>query len=281
MSSMLAKATGATGEVGAVLARKTAADYAAMARNSSQCGSKRFVFHHEADERKLFPNSGQQRFSDNPLRYWRGATRFGWVLHDFRVFGLWGNWKKMYYMGLAWYKKGEKTLQGIDENGNKYWESLESGASQFGRARWVEPADPHWFRGGDMHCAAPGWRLWLSQGVMHTPAVVKARGEWGAHGRAGNQTPWNIKYYCGMLENHGIDPAYVPQEAVIVSPWLKMHREAGWARWSNTTLFPTWTPLEQPHDLKPEQVEDFFRMQPHANTMTRGYDNDWWGNGGG
>lgn len=258
-----------------------AAKHAAMARFGAMRGSKHYLHDEIVDERRSMPIVSVPRGSDNPFKYWRGWTRFRWQLHDIRVFGLWGWGRRIYYLGLAWHKKGEKVFMGFDENGNMYWEANESGPHMMSGHRFVEPVDPHWFRGGDIHTPPHVWYQWLQEVTAHSPAVVKARGEYGVHGRYGQSSAYNLRWYQSCLDSHGIDPCYVPQAGVIVSPWLKQYREAGFSRWTMNILTPLWTPLEQPHDLKPEVVEDFYRMLPHANRWSRGHDHDQWGNGGG
>lgn len=259
----------------------TRAQYATMSRKSAMRGSNRYLHDEYMDERKSWPIVQTPRGSDNPFKYWRGWTRFRWMFHDIRVFGGMEYFWKWHYMHLAWNKKGEKIFMGFDENGNKYWEANETGPHWGSGHRMIEPVDPHWLRGGDLHCAPHIWQQWLQDVTAHSPAVVKARGEYGNHGRYGPSSAYNLRWYAGCLDSHGIDPCYVPQAGVIVSPWLKQYKEAGFSRWTMAMLQPLWTPLEQPHDLKPEVVEDFYRMLPHANRWSRGHDHDQWGNGGG
>lgn len=256
-------------------------DYSAWSKYSASRGSKRHVHNERIDERRSWPIVHAPRASDNPLKNWRGWTRLRWITHDIRTFGAWNWWYRAWYMGLAWIKKGEKVFMGFDENGNKYWESNEGPSKAFSGNRMIEPADPHWFRGGDIHTAPHVWYQWLQNVTQHTPSIVKARGEYGAHGRYGGNQPYNLRWYQSCLDSHGIDPTYVPQAAVVMSPWKKQYAEAGYSRWTMNMLMPMWAPMEQPHDLKPEVVEDFYRMLPHANRWSRGHDHDQWCNGGG
>jgi hypothetical protein len=257
--------------------RKTAADLAAMARKSASRGSYRYVHVTAVDDRQSFPPV-RVPHQDNPMKHFRAWNRLKWLAQDVRMFGAREVFRKWYYLGPVWHKKGEKVFVGRDENGNTYWTGFDS----FGRGlmnRWIEPVDPHWFRGGDFTASTGGWYMWMAGHIPHTPAQVKARGESGPHGRQGSQVhPYNIHYYTGMMQSHGIDPTSVPQHGMLISPWQNHIKEAGYTRWVTNCGMPIHMPLTQPHDVKPEIVEDFYRGQAAYQRWSRGHDHDEWKN---
>ena len=246
-----------------------------MARKSAGRGSYRFVFLTHHDDKFPFPPK-LTHHDDNPFRNNKIWFRFRWLIQDLRMFGAWETLRKIHYLQIVWLRKGEKIYSGRDENGNTYWNSHQGCRGQGGR--WMEAVDPHWFRGADFHAAPPAWEAWLRGMIAHTPEQIKARGEYGTHGRIGGTNPWSIGFYTGQIASHGIDPTYVPQTAVIFSPWYKTLKEAGFARWAINTSMPLYAPLVQPHDVKPEVVEEFYRGQAAYHRWSRGHDHDEWKN---
>ena len=245
---------------------------AEMTRKSAQRGSKNFVWVQPFDERMYWPSwRGQQ--SDNPFAQWRGTWKFRWIIMDFRIFGFKEAIRKNWYMQCAWHSRGERIYMGTDENGNKYWQSWD--AQRSGGGRWVEPADPHWFR-ICTHVPPPAWQMWLGGVMAHTPAIMQARGEWGPHGRmAKSLTPFNVRWRADLMTSVGNDPTHVPSNSVFFSPWSSLLKEAGYARYIYNRN-PMWAPMVQPHDLKQEIVEDFFRRDMPFCQWHRGQDHDEW-----
>lgn len=230
--------------------------YCEMTRKSASRGSLKFVFQHAHDERTYLP-SWRGKQSDNPIANFRGFTKFRWLAMDVRMFGFKEAFKKTWYMYNCWYSRTERIYMGMDENGNKYWQSWDG--QRQGGGRWFEPADPHWHRGWDSHTPSPAWQMWLGNMIAHTPATIKARGEWGPNGRAAKtMAPFNVRWRPDIYSALGRDPTHVPNHTVFFSPWSNIIKEAGYARYVYNRN-PMWVPMLQPHDLKQEIVEDFFR----------------------
>jgi hypothetical protein len=208
---------------------------------------------------------------------WR---RYRWYFHDFRMFGLWGALRKHYYMGEAWRRKFEKIFCGKDELGNKYWQSFETTGSY--HMRFFEPKDPHWFRNG-LFSHAPTYRRWLLYGVAHTPAQVRARGEYGHCSRMGNPV-MDIRYSPNMMP-FGLDlgnsaiqqgPAPVISVHCILHPDHKKMKEAGFTRWTWNQGFPTTVPFSGDHGCSDELVEEYFRMHWAFGRTSKANDSDGW-----
>lgn len=253
--------------------------YADMARKSSKVGSKRFIYWPAHDEVQPFPGH-QGRQHDNPLKHSYWATRVGWLIHDVRLFGLREAARKWYYLIDVWRNRGERIFAGMDELGNKFWFSHVAKGANLGRGgRWMEPADPHWFRGQDYYAAHPEWTRWCAGVTAYSPAMLKARGEGGMHGPSmgGGSTPFKVKYQQGMLQHHHADPTYVPQTTMIMSPWYKLQNEAGWACFHHHQI-PVHAPFAGEHDVKPEVVEEFWRHTAPFCRWSRGHDHDEWRN---
>lgn len=232
--------------------------YAEMARKSSQRGTRYFIFFQWHDDKMPHP-SHRGRGTDNPFKEWRATVYFRWYIQDIRTFGFWGWWRKMFYLQLAWFKKGEKIFCGKDELGNTYWQCWDAGSMAC--MRFMEPPDPHWFRANGTDNIHPAWMQWMARNMAHTPAQVKARGEFGYHARiTGGYSTFNMKWrpeFAGYAAL-GNDPTYVPSTSMILSPWYKLLKEAGFCKY-NFNRIPTHEPLREPHDLKQEVVEDFYR----------------------
>jgi hypothetical protein len=258
--------------------RKTSADFALMAKKSAGRGSKNYVHLTMHDDRNCYPARNFQ-WDDNPFRAWRGWQRWRWLIHDIRVFGSWETLRKNHYLQAVWHKKSEKIYHGRDENGNTYWSTNDGMRIQGGR--WIEPVDPHWFRGSDAYTCPPDWFGWLTGNFAHTPAEMQARGELGLNGRCGGTThPWHLEYVPGMfLLGAGLDPTFVPQTTVVFSPWYKQMKEAGFSRWVNNIGRPLTLPFMGEHDVKDEVVEEFYRGQAAYQRWSRGHDHDEWKNG--
>jgi len=250
------------------------AQYAAMTRKSASRGSFRYVHVAIWDDREPFPNHfGRQ--GDNPFKNSYGWLRFRWMVHDVRLYGIRESIRKWYYLQDTWRNRGERIFAGEDELGNKFWFShMSKATSGIKGGRFVEPKDPHWFRGQDYHVTHPSWMLWLAGCTAHTPAQIKARGEWGPHGRVCNGTTmWNVRWRADHVQGHGNDPTYVPSNTILVSPWYKLIKEAGFSRYIYN-MNPVHAPFAGEHDVKQEVVEDFFRMQAPTCRWTRGHDHD-------
>uniref|UniRef100_A0A7S1PZB5 NADH dehydrogenase [ubiquinone] 1 alpha subcomplex subunit 12 n=1 Tax=Neobodo designis TaxID=312471 RepID=A0A7S1PZB5_NEODS len=254
------------------------AKYAAMTRKSAQRGSFRFVYVDVWDSREPFPNHwGRQ--GDNPFKNSYGWLRFRWMIHDLRIYGFRESIRKWYYLLDCWRMRGEKIFAGEDENGNRYWFShMSKAVSGLRGGRFIEPADPHWFRGQDAHTPSPRWLIWLVGNTAHTPAQIKARGEWGIHGRMGGGTTlWDVKWRQDMI-GHNNDPGPLPNNQMLVSPWYKLLKESGFTHFNKQT-----NPLNNPHfthdhDVKQEVVEDFYRHNAPFCRWSRGHDHDEWRN---
>ena len=254
-----------------------ASKYAAMTRKSAERGTHRYVHVAMWDDKEPFPNHfGRQH--DNPFLNSYGWLRFRWMVHDVRIYGFRESFRKWYYLVDTWRNRGERIFAGEDELGNKFWFShMAKGASGMKGGRFVEPKDPHWFRGADYHVCHPSWALWLAGCTAHTPAQIKARGEWGPHGRlAGGQTTWRVRH---RADHHhtGNDPSYVPVNAMLVSPWYKLLKESGFSRFNHNSN-PSHHPFAGDHDVKQEVVEDFYRHQAPFCRWSRGHDHDEWRN---
>lgn len=247
--------------------------FAEMARKSASRGSKNFVWLQPHDEKMAFPSyRGKQ--SDNPFINWRGTWKFRWILMDFRIFGFKEAIRKNWYMQNVWHARGERIYMGMDENGNKYWQSWD--AQRAGGGRWVEPVNPHWFGGWDCHTPPPAWQMWMAGAIAHTPAIIQARGEWGPNGRLFKaHNPFNVKWRPDLLTTAGNDAAHCPTNSVFFSPWSNILKEAGYSRYIYNRN-PMWVPMIQPHDLKQEIVEDFFRRDMPFCQWHRGADHDEW-----
>lgn len=247
--------------------------FAEMARKSAARGSKNFIWLQPHDERMYFP-SWRGKQSDNPFVNWRGTTKFRWVLMDFRIFGFKEAIRKNWYLNNVWHARTERIYMGTDENGNKYWQSWD--AQRSGGGRWVEPADPHWFRGWDSHTPPPAWQMWLGGAIAHTPAIIQARGEWGPNGRLTRcHSPFNVRWRPDLTQHTGNDASHCPTNSVFFSPWSNILKEAGYSRYIYNRN-PMWVPMIQPHDLKQEIVEDFFRRDMPFCQWHRGADHDEW-----
>jgi NADH:ubiquinone oxidoreductase subunit len=251
--------------------------YALMARKSAQRGSKRFVYVQAHDDRQAWPSNRGRGQTDNPFKNYRGWTRFRWCVHDVRIYGLWDAGKKFYYLLDSWRQRGERVYCGSDELGNQYYMSHDSCGQSNKHGRMVIPADPHVLRGQDGHCCPPEWQAWLHGNLAHTPAQIKARGEYGPHGRISkSNTMWNVRWRSDNF-NQGLanDPTYTPTTSVLVSPWYKLMEESGFSVY-NYNMNPTHAPFLQPHDVKQEVVEDFYRQQHAFCRQSKGQDHDEW-----
>lgn len=254
------------------------AKYAEMARKSASRGSKRFVYNDIWDSREPFPNHfGRQ--GDNPFKNSYGWLKIRWLVHDVRIYGFRESFRRWYYLLDTWRNKGERIFAGEDENGNKYWHShMSKRTSGQNGGRFIEPADPHWFRGQDYHTPPPSWALWLAGVVAHTPAQVKARGEFGPHGRAqSGQTMMAYRHSATHGIMTGNDPTHVAHNGMIVSPWLGLLKESGFANF-NYNANPVHEPFAGEHDVKQEVVEDFYRHTAPFCRWSRGHDHDEWRN---
>lgn len=256
-----------------------ASKYAVQAVKASKCGSKNFVYTPVHDNRHAFPRH-HHRQSDVPWRDSFSTQRLRWIFHDFRMFGLWGAIKKHYYIGEAWRRKDEKIFVGKDENGNKYWMSRRTtGALQ---NRFIEPKDPHWFRGQEPHAAPPMWIKWLNGNAAHTPAQVQARGEWGLNSRLGRTLPFNIKYDNWSPLNWGSmwsrDPMWVSGPGMLIHPERRTLQEAGYSRWVVNQGQPAYMPFCGVHDAPDELVEEYYRGQWAFGRTSKGNDHDEWRN---
>ncbi|CCW69481.1 unnamed protein product [Phytomonas sp. Hart1] len=253
--------------------------YAKMATQSSKCGSKNFVYTKVHDDPMPGPRH-HHRQSDVPWRDSFSWNRMRWIIHDFRMFGLFGALKKHYYIGESWRRKDEKIFVGKDEFGNKYWMSWRTSGSM--GTRLVEPADPHWFRGQSPFTANGIWRKWLQGSVAHTPAQIKARGEWGLNSRAGIPMPFNIKNDSWSPINWGIfwsrDPAWVPGVGNLVNPERRVLQEAGFTRWVHNQGQPIYMPFCGVHDVSDELVEEYYRGHWAFGRSSKGNDHDDWQN---
>lgn len=264
---------------GAMGSNPLAARYGAMAVKASKCGTKNFVYTKAHDDRHPAPRH-HHRQSDVPWRDSFWWNRLRWIVHDFRMFGLAGAIRKHYYIGECWRRKDEKIFVGKDENGNKFWMSRRTQGSLF--TRFVEPVDPHWFRGQYGHAASPMWIKWLQGNSAHTPAQVKARGEWGLNSRMGQPLPFNIKYDTWSPVNWGEeytrDPMWVPTPTSLLNPEYNALKEAGFSRWMHNKGMPQYMPFCGVHDYSDELVEEFYRGQWAFGRTSKGNDHDEWKN---
>ncbi|EPY35670.1 hypothetical protein STCU_01004 [Strigomonas culicis] len=220
------------------------------------------------------------RQSDLPWKDSLTWARWRWIMHDFRMFGLGGFIYKHVYIGEAWRRKDEKIFVGKDENGNKYWMARRTQGTLF--SRFVEPKDPHWFRGQAPHCAPPTWLKWLQFNAAHSPAQVRARGEWGLNSRMGMPLPFNIKYDDFSPLNWGEtwsrDPMWVAGPLQLVNPERKALQEAGFSRWVQNQGNPLYMPFCGVHDYSDELVEEYYRGQWAFGRTSKGNDHDEWRN---
>ncbi|KAG8340738.1 hypothetical protein TRVL_08435 [Trypanosoma vivax] len=264
---------------GALGGNPMAQKYGRMASVASLCGSKNFVFTHCHDDRHAFPRH-HHRQSDTPWKDSFSWNRIRWWIHDFRMFGLWGALKRHYYIGEPWRRKDEKIFVGKDENGNKYWLARRSQGSF--HVRMVEAADPHWFRGQAPHTASPMWMKWMQGNAAHTPAQVRARGEWGHNSRLGMALPFNIKYDEYSPINNGEtytrDPMWVSAPGLLVNPERRALEEAGYSRWVINKGMPLYMPFCGVHDYPDELVEEYYRGQWAFGRASKGNDHDEWRN---
>jgi hypothetical protein len=253
-----------------------AAKFAEMARKSAGRGTKNFIWLQIHEEGTCLPSWYKRGawICDNPFINMKGTRKFRWFVHDFRVFGVKETIRKMWYLHSAWVRPGERIFMGQDENGNKYWQTWDGGRA--GGGRWVEPADPHWFRGWDPYTPPPPWQAWLGGMIAHTPAAIQARGEWGPNGRCyKSQTPFNVRWRPDLLNfGLGMDPVHVPSNSVFFSPWSNIVKEAGYARYIYNRN-PLYVPMLM-SDLKQEIVEDFYRRDMPFCQWNKGQDHDEW-----
>lgn len=253
--------------------------YAQLAAKNSKCGSKNFVYTKTWDDPMPLPRH-QGRQGDNPFLEFLGWIRLRWCIHDFRMFGFKGAIRKHYYIGEAWRRKDEKIFVGKDDNGNKYWLTRRSKGSFF--CRIVEPVDPHWFRGQEPHVAPPMWLKWLMHNMAHTPAQMKARGEYGHNSRLGMPMPFNIKHSPFAIPNQGQtfgrEPLYCPAPGMLINPERKVLEEAGWSRWTINKGVPTHMPFVGVHDYSDEVVEEYWRGHWAFGRVSKGNDHDEWKN---
>ena len=256
-----------------------AAKYVAMTKIAASRGSRDFVCVPSYDERMPWPNY-KFRGTDEPLKHFRGWTRWRWMIHDFRVYGFKEFVRKHYYLGECWRQKGEKIFAGQDELGNKYWYTWDGARGNNNNGRFVEPLDPHHFRGQDAQTCPPAWQMWLQGMMAHTPAIIKARGEWGLHGRTnGAHVTFTYRWHKDLWNfGMGNDPTYVPTTGMVLSPWYKLLKEAGFSRFVPNIGLPTHMPMVQPHDVKQEVVESFYRGQNAFCRWSKGHDHDEWRN---
>jgi hypothetical protein len=252
-------------------------NYAAMAKKSASRGSFRYVHVAFWDDKEPWPNHwGRQ--GDNPFKNSYGWLRYRWMVHDVRIYGFRESFRRWYYLLDVWRMRGERIFAGEDDNGNRYWFSHMSKANAgLKGGRFIEPADPHWFRGQDHHTPSPAWLLWLAGNTAHTPAQIKARGEWGPHGRqAGGIVPWRVQHR-GDTFTSGNDPGALPSNQMLVSPWYKLLKESGFSHF-NMNMNPVHAPFLGEHDVRQEVVEDFYRHLGPYTRWSRGHDHDEWRN---
>mmetsp|Transcript_880 Transcript_880/g.954 ORF Transcript_880/g.954 Transcript_880/m.954 type:complete len:271 (+) Transcript_880:19-831(+) len=261
---------------GAAGSNPRALDYARKAAMNSKVGSKNFVQTPFWDDRMPLPRH-QARQHDNPVKDFLGWVRYRWIFHDFRLFGFRGFFRKHYYIGEAWRRKDEKIFVGKDENGNKYWFARRSKGAQ--NTRLVEPVDPHWFRGQDGHCAPPMWQKWLNGNLAHSPAQMKARGEYGHNSRMGQPLPYTIKhapYAMPMGAGVSREPSWVPYSGHLVHPEHKAMREVGWTRWERSKNNPQYMPFCGVHEYSDEVMEEYYRGTWAFGRLNKGNDHDEW-----
>lgn len=263
---------------GAINSNPRAAAYAAMAKSQTEVGTKHYYHFPPLDDAMPWP-AHHARQHDNPLKECFPWVRWQWTLHDFRIYGLWKALKKNYYMGEQRRRKDERIFCGKDENGVCYYMARRSRGSHQGR--WFEAPDSHWFRGQDMHAPPALFHKWLTGNAAHTPAQVKARGEWGHNSRMGIPLPFNIRHRSWHLLAGGIafmrDPTYIPGAGHIVNPQYKIMEEAGFSKWGVTNKgYPMHMPFAGVHDFSDEVVEEFFRIHSPFGRANKGNDHDEW-----
>jgi hypothetical protein len=253
--------------------------YVVMTKKSAERQSMNFVHCSHWDDFANFPmnHNRQGGADDRSFKNYRGWTRYKWAYHDFRLFGFWTTIRKHWHDPFL-SRRGERIFAGKDEVGNKYWFTWD-GTSSFNN-RWYEAPDTHPLRAGaDPWACVPKWIYWLAKCHAHTPAQIAARGEWGPHGRnPGKVTPFNVLWDKDMLVNWHSDPGYLPSNWHILSPYYEMQREAAFTRYGPNRGMPVHMPMVQPHDIKPEVVEDFWRNQQAWCRWSRGQDHDEWKN---
>jgi hypothetical protein len=254
-----------------------AAKYAVQATQSSKVGSKNFVNTRVWDDQMPFPRH-QARQADNPMTDFLGWIRYRWMFHDFRMFGISGAIRKHYYFGELWRRKDEKIFVGKDDNGNKYWFSRRSKGSY--HTRFVEPVDAHWFRGQDPHCAPPMFQKWMTGNAAHTPAIMKARGEYGYNSRLGQPLPFKFKHSTFAMPNQGgefaREPTYVPGPGMLVNPERKVLQDSGYTRWVSSKGNPQYMPFCGVHDHSDELLEEYYRGTWAFGRANKGNDHDEW-----
>lgn len=253
--------------------------YGQLAAKASKCGTKRFVYTKMWDDRHAFPRH-HHRQSDVPWRDCFTFARYRWIVHDFRMFGLWGALKKHYYIGESWRRKDEKIFMGKDEHGNKYWMARRTSGVLSGRL--IEPADMHWFRGQSHRAASGLWQKWLQQNLAHTPAQIQARGEYGLNSRVGRTLPFNIRNELwspiGFADGNYRDPSYIPGPGSLLNPERRQLEEAGYARWANMSGIPQNMPYCGVHDESDEMLHEFYRGQWAFGRASKSVDSDEWKN---
>ncbi|RNF12036.1 NADH:ubiquinone reductase (H(+)-translocating) [Trypanosoma rangeli] len=98
----------------------------------------------------------------------------------------------------------------------------------------VEPVDPHWFREQAPYTTSPMWLKWMQGNAAHTPAQMKARGEWDHTSLLGMPLPLNIKYDEFSLINadeiFSRDTMWVAAPCFLVNPERRALEEAGYSR---------------------------------------------------
>lgn len=255
--------------------------YGEIATRSSKCGSKNFVYTKMYDDRQPAPTH-IHRQSDVPWRDAWSLQRYRWMVHDFRMFGLWGALRKHYYIGESWRHKDEKIFVGKDENNGKYWLVRRNGGSIF--ARIHEPVDPHWFRGQSHHAIPAMWLKWMQGNTAHTPAQMKARGEYGHNSRVGMPLPFDIAHdewtplTQGGHYQYTRDPTFALSQGMLVNPERKVLQEAGFSRWAKNMGHPIYMPFCGVHDYSDELVEEYYRGQWAFSRRSKGNDHDEWKN---
>lgn len=245
-------------------------------------GTKHFYYFPPHEDRNAWPShkasTGCKGVVDNPFKEMFGFIRWRWVLHDFRVFGLRKALRKHYYVGEQWRMKDEKIFCGEDENGNKYWMSRRSRGSNQGR--FVEPADPHWFRGQCLQTPNAAWSKWLVWNSAHSPVQIKARGEYGLNSRNGIPLPFSIRHSWSGPQQQGTqfmrDPAHI-WPTHLVSPHYRVMKEAGFSKWGVVNKgFPVHAPFHGVHDFPEEVEEEYYRVHSAFSRANKGNDHDEW-----
>lgn len=251
--------------------------YAAAARTSALGGTKKFVYYPMHDDRYNW-SIGSKGRTDSPIINAWWFTKYRWMWHDFRMFGLQGTARKNYYFGDAWRAKDERIFVGKDQLGSKYWFFRRGGGNG---TRLVEPVDAGWFRidsGGN----PPAWIKWLMGHTAHTPATMEARGE------ASIMTSWcdsqnfiNYKWSRTtqfLHEGRTRDPGYF-LNASLLNPEYKVIEESGFSRWYQTQASasgPIHPPFFGEHDFSDDLVEEYYRGQWAFCRANKGNDHDDW-----